>query len=92
MSKIYKYVLQDGENELAIPSDSQPLSVIEQFDTVMIWILHHRDPDTTRAYIRRFYVINDGDEFNIGYAQFIGTVILYSGTVVKHIFEQLDTR
>lgn len=87
---VYKYSLQHGENELALPSDSVPLSVAAQGNIVMMWVLHHRDPDSTRVYVRKFHVVNTGEKFDIGYSNFIGTALLAEGSYVKHVFEQLD--
>lgn len=90
MSFIYKYALHHGDNGLTLPSDSIPLSVAGQNDVVMMWVLHQRDPNTTRLYLRNFYVANTGEDFNLGYSKFIGTVLLDNGSYVKHVFEQLD--
>lgn len=89
MSSIYKYALQHGENILAIPSDSVPLSVAGQHNLVMMWVLHYRDPDSTRVYARKFHVVNTGEDFDI-YANFIGTALTHDESIVKHVFEQLD--
>jgi hypothetical protein len=89
MSIIHNYLLANGENHLALPSDSTPLSVGEFSNKVIIWILHQRDPEQVRVYDRVFHVVNTGEPFHFGYGTFIGTVHQESGAV-RHVFEQLD--
>lgn len=87
---IYKYVLGYGQNNLALPSDSTPLSVAYQGDILAMWVLHTRNPELARQYVRIFHVVNTGEEFDIGYSNFIGTALKHGGVIVSHVFEQLD--
>lgn len=89
MMVIYKYELSYGANVLALPSDSSPLSIGDQGGSVVMWVLHLRDPEQVRVYARLFHVINTGESFDIGYSNYIGTIQKKNG-IVQHVFEQLD--
>jgi len=84
MRTVYKYKLTAGENELKLPKGYQVLSVINQFDNIMLYCLVESEDedslDTTKV-----QVVGTGWEAPRG-CKFIGTVTTLDGALVWHVF------
>ena len=95
MSKtvIWKYHLQPDLSRnittIEIPIQHVILSVGQQDNEIMLWIMV--DPESPLMQ-KRFFIIGTGHEMSAGqskliFDKFIGTVHLYDGKLVLHIFE-----
>jgi hypothetical protein len=88
---IYKYLLQDTQN-IELPKGARILSVGQQKNMIFIWAVI--DPTQPKE-IRRFHVFGTGHLVpehiaNCGY--FIGTVHLFDGALVFHVFEDFQVQ
>ena len=86
MSVIYKYNLTyPGNCNLVLPKGSYFLSVQEQKNAVCIWAVV--DPKEYIMETRKLHIFQTGDPI-IPYHDFIGTVQLFDGAYVLHVFEE----
>lgn len=81
--RVYKYAARPGVFELCLSDPAKPLSVGQQDDSVVMWVLV--DPDKPAIW-RRFYAAMTGAELPEGIGNFIATVQRTDGIVV-HLFE-----
>jgi hypothetical protein len=88
---IYKYKLSDTieeDGKIGLPRGAQVLSVGVQDDSIFIWAVV--SPDETMIEVRTFYVLMTGqtmpEDIDV---HFLGTVHLYSGKIVLHVFEEV---
>ena len=86
MTKIFKYVIpiDDAEVQIEIPLGGEILSCLTQDDEVCIWV--KVDPNA-RLVTRSFKTIGTGHEFKDEYLHYVGTVLIFNGTLVFHLFE-----
>lgn len=88
MKKIYKHRLKGLEEELIIlPKGAEILSVNNQFEHLVIWVLfdtNERDDELRKIVTYRTgQEITDSENLN-----FIDTVLFDQGNLVIHIFEK----
>lgn len=83
---IYKYELKSMEETLHLPINAEVLCVGEQEERLYIWIMQSAALKTDREY-RKFKVIPTGQQIELTKEPYIGTVIMYRGRLVWHIFE-----
>jgi hypothetical protein len=94
---ICKYHLDIGINYLSIPKNSNILSVGNQNDSPYIWVEINSEEQISEQISeqRILYVIETGTVYrnDIGEKnpqstkKFIGTVLLFNGNTVLHVFE-----
>lgn len=88
MQVIYKEHLDPGLNKIDLPVGAEILSVAAQNDAVKFWYIFEVGERRTKT--RRLHVKTTGSHFNEREAvYYLGTVLLYGGTVVAHVFEEL---
>lgn len=88
--KIYKYVLKPvGEQTINLPQGSQVLSVMNQFDNIVLYALVSDNKKYTENVSIKIVGTGHDIDFNIdptcGY-KFLGTVSLYDGELMFHVF------
>ena len=87
MKKIYKYVLKpvDFQN-LKLPKESKIISVIEQYDEMVLYAIV--DTDTSETELYDIAVKGTGHPFpeKLDTYTFLGSVKLMGGSLVFHIF------
>lgn len=85
MKTIWKFDLVSS-CAIQIPEGAEILSVDEQQDIIRMWAL----VDTDKPLVtRHFFIYGTGYTLPAEPLQFIGTVHLYNGTLVFHIWEGL---
>lgn len=86
MKKIFKYIIpvEDIVTELEIPLGGEILSCLTQDDEVCIWV--KVDPNA-RLVTRSFKTVGTGHQFRDEHTHYIGTVLIFNGTLVFHLFE-----
>ena len=87
MDKIYKYTLDIlDEQLLTLPAGSRILSVAEQYGKIVIYAIV--DTELAGHDYFKFYIRGTGHPFgiNLVMARFLGTVKLYDGAIVFHVF------
>lgn len=82
--KIFKYVLEGPRPKILTNADSAILSVQCQSNSVTLWLVVNPDKPLVE---RRFVVMDTGQTFDRGGIEYVGTVQVDGGTVVRHIFE-----
>jgi hypothetical protein len=95
--EIWRWELQPGGNELALPKGAKILSVgTKNGIDVEMWgiveVLDSIDPNATES--RRFTVIGTGHSWRDDPTvrmDYLGTVVIMSGAIVVHVFEGIDT-
>jgi hypothetical protein len=89
MRTVYKFEIQP-EHTLRLPKGSGILSVGVQGDKMFLWALV--DPrNEVVSEERRIEVYGTGHEIpNPGDLEFIGTLIMYGGFLVFHVFERVS--
>jgi hypothetical protein len=92
MKTIYKYTLKSVESNIVnLPLSTQVLSIESQGDTIVFYGLIDTEEKETVSY--NFKVFGTGHEIGIDVNtyKFLGTVKIYSGTLMFHVFyKQLD--
>lgn len=91
MITIWKYPLRVKDTQLvAMPKGARILSVGVQTDTICLWaMVDDREGETV---YRRILIVGTGNPvFEAEDGKFIGTVQLYGGRLVFHVFEE-ETR
>ena len=87
--KVWKYELEPGDNKIQMPSNSEPLSVGWQHDTVVMWVQVPGEPlPGSPAEVRRFLWVATGQRIYHKHTRFLGTV-QDPDHFVWHIFEVL---
>lgn len=85
MRKIFKYFLRvTDEQTLDLPRGAEILSVEEQKNKVVLYALI--DPAECRLYPHTIYVHGTGHSIHAENLKFIGTVKLYNGDLMFHVF------
>ncbi len=87
---INKYSLvSDGEQELVLPDGAVILSVLEYRGRVALYALVDPDAEPIDRYTIRIVGTGQPVEGLDGY-EFLGSCILYSGSLVVHVFARLE--
>lgn len=85
---IYKYPLKNPMNEFFFEKDAKILSVINQNDTPVMYVLHIEPKDVVKHKVK-VAVIMTGQPFDFAVTRFIGTVVVEDGMIVLHVYEAL---
>jgi hypothetical protein len=84
--KIYRYELElIGDPSVPMPKGAQVLSVSTERDRLECWALV--DPMVAEIELREFRVVGTGNPAPEDLGRFIGTVLVYGGHLVFHVFE-----
>lgn len=87
MKSIYKYEIAFGGEHIQMPFGSTILSVKAQNEKVVVYALVN--PDEKETEYHQFLVIPTGSRADLTPTDlFLGTVLLYNGEFVLHIFER----
>lgn len=89
MKVIHKKVLTTAPDQsVYLPFNSKIISVGNQNEMIAIWYINETNLGTEK---RTFVLLNTGEEIKepLDTLNFIGTVLLYSGSLVIHVFEKL---
>jgi len=86
MRTIWKYTLNANWNPLEVPVGYKVLSVIEQYDEIVMYLLVDPSNETEKA---EFFVSGTGIylEDSIDELEFVGTVSTYRGSLICHVFK-----
>lgn len=86
MKKIFKYILPAGDEvRILMPAFAEVLSVGAQGENICVWALV--DPDMPPLH-RTFRIAGTGHPIEDSEKwKFVGTVQLYGGSLVFHVFE-----
>jgi hypothetical protein len=88
MKQVWKFVLSGTLGNYLMPKGAQLLSVAEQRGDVCLWALV--DPSAPKE-CRILSVVGTGWDYSPSLnAKFIGTVLLDHGTLVFHVFEEIE--
>jgi hypothetical protein len=88
MMTIYKYPVSAGRFSVEMPKGARVLSVAMQHGDMQMWALV--DPRSPKER-RQFAVFATGVEIFDDYVgHFVGTFLLYGGTLVFHLFDLDD--
>jgi hypothetical protein len=80
----------DGDYALTMPDGAELLSVQTQVsDEDGFWLWACVDPDACQT-ARRLWVVGTGFDLPESLGRFIGTVQLYGGSLVLHVFEAVS--
>ena len=87
MKTVYKYTIApDPTQHIDLPNGAEILKVEMQQNIPCIWVLV--DVDFTHMERRWFRLVGTGQEFEHDERhQYIGTFLMYEGTLVWHLFE-----
>jgi len=90
IGKIYKYVLDNVKGQtIKLPQGSQVLSVMNQYDKIVLYALVPDNKKYTENVSIKIVGTGHDIDFNIdptcGY-KFLGTVSLYDGELMFHVF------
>lgn len=88
MNKIFKYKLENVDQQtIEIPLPARILSVVEKDDDIVLYAIVDDDKDIPKISVD-ILVIGTGDvvENNIGIYTFVGTVELFGGQEIWHVF------
>ncbi len=84
---IYKTILDVlTVQEIELPVGSQILSAKQQYDNICLW--YKLNPSITEKETYRVYVVPTGQEVSED-TIFLNTILMYSDTVVLHVFIEL---
>lgn len=94
METIWKFEIEpkDGKVEVLLPVGSEVLSCGAIGDSVYVWAKFSTD-EGTGSEPRYFEVFGTGHNIHTDMGierKFIGTVFMYSGALVWHIFERIN--
>jgi hypothetical protein len=89
MKRIYKYNLaRNGERNIDMPKDSKILSTIGQHGCIVLYAMVDDDSPEERE-IHTIITIGTGrNADSVENCRFIGTVSLYGGNEMYHVFEK----
>lgn len=87
MKTILKFTLQEGRNIALLPMYSEALSVQEQDNNLVLYVLADTDNDVVEE---EFEVVGTGYpvESHMPTSQYIGTVMLNKGSFVLHVIHK----
>lgn len=86
---VWKYRLEERDRQtLVLPRKTEILSVGVQDGRIFVWA--KVDPETQVFEPRTFVIVGTGNPVPVDAALFIGTVHLYGGELVLHIFETVN--
>ncbi len=85
--QIWKYPLKSNVNvsEIEMPVRAKILSVGTQHGNICMWA--YVDTNEKRTRVRRFVVCPTGEDIPQNAESFLGTVKLYDGALIFHVFE-----
>lgn len=73
--------------ELSVPKGSQIISVANQYNRITVYYMFDTEP-SVEAEKLIIYIIPTGAEFELTTSyKFLGTILLYDGTLVFHLFQ-----
>jgi hypothetical protein len=87
MLRVFKYELPIGDTvSIDVPAGSEPIGLHLQHGVPCMWMLVDPDAPTRR---RSFLVVPTGGEILVPRTDLkpVGTVLLYGGDFVMHVFE-----
>lgn len=89
MSKqVWKYILDPINPVVSVPKGTEILHIDSQNNDLCIWALVDIDePDDCK---RSFLVVGTGHSMPSCELKFIGTALLHNGSLVLHVFEEID--
>ncbi len=94
MNKISKYKLENiDQQDIEMPFPATILSVVEQNDDIILYAIIDDDKDTSKIFVD--ILIRGTDdivESCIGLYTFIGSVKLYDGKEIWHVFYRYNDR
>lgn len=85
MKQIFKYVLNPNINEMEIPSNTI-LSVESQRDDIVVYAMVDNEDQEQRLYDFRVFGTGHVIDVEIGGYNFLGTVKMYDGSLMFHVF------
>ena len=84
MKRIYKYSVEvRDEQDIYLPVGAEILSVAEQYNRIVLYAIVDSEAETKPHHIS---VRGTGHELNDKEGRFIGTVKLYNGDLMFHVF------
>lgn len=82
---IHKFILQNQHEQIvAMPVGARIISVAKQRELICVWAEVDKDEKRNKAVT--FFIVGTGYEFPPAGAQFVGTVLLYGGDFVWHVY------
>jgi hypothetical protein len=88
MQTIWKYILEAVDQQfLELPLHTEILSVANQGDNIVLYALVNPEIKTTKNH--RIEVYGTGHQIqdsNLSDLKFLGTVLMYNGSLVFHVF------
>lgn len=84
MKKVYKYNVPEKDLFSIIMPEHEVLSVQVQHNNIFMWVVVDTE---TKEKIYHFRLCGTGHELRITKYDYIGTVQLYEGDLVLHLFE-----
>lgn len=89
MSRILKYPIPVGEGmndifHLKLHKNSKILSLQIQKEQIVLWVLSNEEEELKS---RKFRIAGTGHYINENIKEFIGTIQLFNGSLVFHLFE-----
>jgi hypothetical protein len=83
-SVIYKYELKPGYLKIEMPIDAKILHVDEQLGNICIWAEVNLEHATE---VVSFEVVSTGKIMESKFRKYLGTVKLYNGSLIFHVFK-----
>lgn len=84
--KVYRYELELIDQPVVpMPKGARVLSVSHERDRLECWVLV--DPNVAEVELREFRVVGTGNPAPDDLGEFIGTVMVFGGQLVFHVFE-----
>lgn len=85
MKAIWKYKLEAlDEQDIEMPANARILYVGSQNGDMFIWV--EVNVETTEMELRKIYMHATGQNY-MGHRRYIGTVQMYNGELIFHVFE-----
>lgn len=88
MSVIWKYQVHirgdNKPNAIAMPAGATILSAGVQADQIMVWVKCDLEAKPETRYLQ---AVMTGEPFDAAAMSFLGTVHLFAGKIVAHVFE-----
>lgn len=92
MKSVYKYTLDIKEsNVIELPLFSEVLSVESQGENIVVYGLVNTEQKETISYDFRTYGTGHIIEFDLKEYKFLGTVKMYNGGLMFHVFNKQIT-
>lgn len=85
MRTVFKYILEPGADEIALPRLYRALSVGEQRGKICLWVEVDPDPLLGTRDIP-YYVVPTGGRVPESPTKFIGTVLMHDASLVLHVY------